>query len=358
MTVAAAGSSMGVVELFSGIDSLYLSGATNASPVALTSDLADIRSRAPGGTTNALLDLGAAVFEVASNGFGKYRYRLDHANGILGVTESEHLPTFRVQIRGSFLHAVGPAAAVRWWNDVLSSVATGVRLTASRLDVCADFHGLDFEPHERENFVCSSGSRDEYTRGGFTGWTWGAPGAMQRARAYDKLADAQNKGLDWVRDLWGSRYQEGRSVWRVEAQCKRQVLLEYGVDTATSAIALAPGIYRSVFTNFLTLRLPGPDTNRSRWPLDERWIDVAEPSFATGVVGIDRVRQGQRAATLRGVLPQLVGNLASAAAALDLGLPDVCGPALIDPVVGYGHSSRKSFEQRRAEKARRMERAS
>jgi hypothetical protein len=160
-------------------------------------------------------------------------------------------------------------------------------------------------PDERDSFLCTSSARDEYTRGGFSGWAWGAPGAIQRARTYDKVTDAKNKSADWVEALWGDRYVRGQQVWRVEAQCKREVLVEYGISSAASAIELAPRVYRSVFSKFLTLRLPTDDSNRSRWPLDLRWVEVAEPSFAFGAIGLDRVRNGRRSGELRKVMPLL-----------------------------------------------------
>ena len=346
-----------IVELFSGIDSLYLSGTVVSPPQALLADLAILRARAQDTGEPNPVDLGPAVFSVGPSGFGKYRFRLDHEFGILGVTDSTFLPTFRIQPRASFLHAMGPIAAIRWWVEVMDAVASKVRVTASRLDVCADFHGLDFRAEERDNFLCPSSSRDEYTRESFSGWVWGSPGAIQRARAYDKVADVRKKGSDWVHGLWGYRYEPGRSVWRIEAQCKREVLREYGVDSAESAVELAPRIYLSVFTKFLTLRIPGPDTNRSRWPLDPRWVAVAEPSFAFGSLGIERVRAGQSEGDLRKLLPLLVGTMASAAASLDVGLEGVCGPALVGSALAYGRVSGKAFEERVAERRTRMGRA-
>jgi hypothetical protein len=117
-------------------------------------------------------------------------------------------------------------------------------------------------------------------------------------------------------------------------------------------------VYRSVFSKFLTLRRPTCDSNRSRWPLDPRWVEAAEPSFAFGAVGLDRVRAGRRSGELRKVMPLFVGTMATAAAALELGLSEVCGPALVDRVIGYGQMTGTSFEQRVAERARRIERAS
>lgn len=346
-----------MVELFSGIDSLYMSGTASELPTALLTDLERFRTEASAVREAIPLDIGPAVFEVASSGFGRHRYRLDHANGVLGVSDSQNLPTFRIQPRASHLHAIGPAAVVAWWTNVLDSVAADVRLTASRLDVCADFHGLDFVPDERDNFLCTSSARDEYTRDSFSGWTWGAPGAILRARIYDKVADVKKKGADWVYGLWGERYDPARSAWRVEVQCLRQVLREYGVDTATSAIERAPAIFHSALSNFLTLRTATGDSNRSRWPIDPRWVAVAEPTFAFGAIGIERVRDGRWSGELRKVLPLLVGTMATAATALGVGLAEVCGPALQPLVLDYGLAMGKSFEDRQTERRLRIERS-
>src|SRR4051794_4390417 len=102
------GTAASVVELFSGIDSLYLSCHAEVSPRALLADLAEHKSRAGESREPVTIDLGPALFEVQAAGFGRYKYRLDHKHGVLGVTDSSQLPTFRVQPRGSSLHGFGP----------------------------------------------------------------------------------------------------------------------------------------------------------------------------------------------------------------------------------------------------------
>jgi len=78
--------------------------------------------------------------------------------------------------------------------------------------------------------------------------------------------------------------------------------------------------------DWLTLRTPTPDSNRSRWPLDPRWQAVRSASLAHGATELRFIRERKRATVLRNLMPALVGYLVAFA--------DVMGTTDIDDTFG------------------------
>src|SRR5690349_18309780 len=85
-----------VRELASGVDALYLSGHCDV-PAALWTHLANRKEQAIDAKCAVPLSLGSAEFALQDHGFGKYAIRLEHAHGIVGVTNSDKLPALRFQ---------------------------------------------------------------------------------------------------------------------------------------------------------------------------------------------------------------------------------------------------------------------
>ncbi len=183
------------VEVASGIDGLYLSGRTNV-PQATLSRLADARIAVETGSEPYDFEFGGQVFDVARHGFGKYRYRMTHPYGVLGVSPSEHLPPIRVQPRAEFLHGVGAMAAVAWFRSVLEAECGAVLLTASRIDLHADWQGWVPGWEDRDRFVCRADALAmRGDRGELTGWEFGRRDTNTLcARIYDKTLEIEHKG--------------------------------------------------------------------------------------------------------------------------------------------------------------------
>src|SRR5206468_1446120 len=132
-------------ELLSGIDTLDLTCKAPA-PKLLLADLATLKDAAADKPREAVtLDLGVAVLRVMPSGMGAWwPFRLEHRFGQLGVGESANRPAWRVSLSAEALHVQGPVAVVAFWQNVIEALSGGpVLLMASRLDVHADFAGLD-----------------------------------------------------------------------------------------------------------------------------------------------------------------------------------------------------------------------
>ena len=302
----------GLTELASGIDALYVSGR-GLVPAALLADLEALRCRAEEASESVLFELGDRRFAVQPRGWGKYRYCLDNEHARFGFTPSTELPSVRVQPRSEFLHAVGAKAALGWVADTLSEYVTGLRLTAARLDLYADWQGWSLQGNDRNRFVVRSRRLDTHEEAeAFTGFEFGRrKTATIAARIYDKRLQVEQKGLDWWRDVWGKRYDGRSQVLRVEFELGRLGLRQFGVESAAQAVATAPALWKSITNDWLTYRVPTSDQTRSRWPIAPEWEQIAAASFAGEAVGLDRIRDGQTRGSLRKLMPLLTGCLAS-----------------------------------------------
>lgn len=305
-------------ELASGIDALYMSGRGEVSG-GLLADLADARRAAEDANEPVPFDLGGCDALVEPRSFGRYRFRLATEHGLIGVTPSSSLPPLRIQPRSEHLHGVGSAASVQWFHDVASGFTRDLRLYASRVDVFSDWHGLALRVEERDHFVGRAKRLDTHEDGGqLTGFEFGRRSTKTIAgRIYDKTVDIQRTGKLWWTDKWGSAYDPSRAVMRVEFEFGRQGLTEYGVDTAADALEHAADLYLTAATDWLSQRVPTLDETRSRWPVSEAWRIVQRPSFAENAVGLQRIREQASAATLRRVLPALIGYVVLVAALTD-----------------------------------------
>ena len=286
------------VEVASGIDGLYLSGRVKA-PTATLSRLAEARSAAESGTEPSFCEIGGQEFDVAPYALGKYRYRLVHRNGVVGVSPSEHLPPIRVQPRAEFLHGLGAKATVAWFrSSSLKPSAGAVLLTASRIDLHADWQGWVPGWEDRDRFVCRADALAmRGDRGELTGWEFGRRDTNTLcARIYDKTLEIERKGNDYWLDIWGQRYRPELPVIRVEFEIGRTGIREFGINTPEEAIDGAGGLWMASTHDWLTYRTPTSDHTRSRWPIAEEWRCVQRATIAQGAQGLERMREGQRLA--------------------------------------------------------------
>lgn len=303
-------------ELCSGVDAMYLSGRAELSPL-LFEVLEERRQAAEEADEPQPLSLAGEGFFVEPRSFGKYRYRLTHPGGLVGVTASEHLPALRVQPRAEYLHGAGPLATLGFFDQVGEFIAGGpVRWGLSRLDLFCDVQGWSLVGDDRHRFVCRADRRDLHELGeAFGGFEFGRRTTKTVcARIYDKTRQVDEKGLDWWPPIWGSGFDPAEAVLRIEAEVGRQGLVEYGVDSPTDGLEAASSIWANVTEQWLTYRTPAADETRSRWPIAPEWQAIQSASLRSDAIGIDRVRALRRKGEIRKLLPTLVGYSAGVGA--------------------------------------------
>ncbi len=94
-----------------------------------------------------------------------------------------------------------------------------------------------------------------------------------RLRIYDKVAEiAQESGKIWFYDLWGVR----TNVWRIEWQVRKPLLRRFEIQTFADFFAHQGDVARYLANEHDSLRVPGADTNRSRWAIDPLWVDLQQ----------------------------------------------------------------------------------
>jgi len=306
-----------VVEVASGVDALYLSGRSELSR-ALVGDLDDARRWAEQDGRPFPYWLGGEGWQVAPSGFGKYRFRLDHGNGVVGLTTSKQLPTIRVQPRAEFLHAVGPDAACEWFTSRLEDALGSVVWMTSRLDLFCDVQGWKLDASDLDRFVTRASTTGTFhVDGAHTGFTLGKRGGPMYGRVYDKTREIKEASY-WL-DLWmrSAEYQPGQQVWRVEIEVGREALKETGRSSPADALANLGGLWAYAVDDWLTFRDRAADVNRSRWPIAAPWQVVQGAALRGDALGIERVAAAVGTASLKNLLPGLTGYLAAVGALMD-----------------------------------------
>ncbi len=310
--VEGSGTSGRLVELASGVDAVYLSGRASL-PTELLERLGRSRELAESGECSVPFDLGGCGFMLRPYGLGRYRFRLDHPNGVVGITPSRNLPAIRVQPRAELIHGEGPVATVLFFADLLENAVGPLLLSVSRLDLHADFQGWELSGDDRHRFVCRGRERDTYEEGeDFTGFVFGkrATGTIS-ARVYDKTIEVNKKGSDYWPEIWGASFDPARPVLRVEFEIGRAALREYGVEGPDEVLAVPGAIWANLTDEWLTYRLPIADSTKSRWPIASEWRVVQRASIRQNEIGLERTTEGKRVGDLRRQMPRLVGELTS-----------------------------------------------
>lgn len=305
-----------LTELASGVDSFYVSGSC-ALPAALIEDLSVRRNEAREIGGSVPIAFGTEVFQVGARGLLRYAFRLDHPHGVVGITTSSSLPALRVQPRAGFIHGVGVEAAIAWFSETLEMVVGGpVAWAASRVDLFHDSHGWTLDAEHRHRFVCRAKQLVTYEgEVGLTGFRFGAGSAADvSARIYDKTEESRAKGSDWWPNKWGDAYRPGERVLRVEFQVGRGLIRQVGLHTPEQVLAELPRLWAYLSEEWLSFREESHDETRSRWPIAPEWRSVQTASLRGDAIGLDRVYAGQRAGSLRQLLPSLRGYMASAGA--------------------------------------------
>lgn len=342
-------------ELASGVDALYLSGHGYLSKGFLAR-LEEERLFADRASVPVPFELGSLTLGLCPHGWGKYRYCLDHETGRVGFTASRRLPAVRIQPRAEFLHAVGPEETVRHFADLVRPFVEGLVLRVARLDLFVDVEGMKLCAQDRNAFVCRGDGCTTYENANVvTGFTFGSRRTQRiSARLYDKTAEMALKGTDWWELVWGDRHTPGAQVWRIELEIGRGALSDLDLFLPGAVLGAVPSLWAYCTGEWLTLRSPTADSNRSRWPVDPRWQAVRSASLAHGASELRFIRERKRATSLASLMPALVGYLVAFAALM--GTTDVASTlealriSVADDEIVRRMSFAERVQRRRAER--------
>ena len=215
-------------------------------------------------------------------------YPLVLTNRDLHIQMGEYnVPSFFVRFSSEALWREGAWTLHNRFMDWV--IAAGLRAYKaeglSRVDWAFDYQlpEIDFD---EDSFVSMS-AKDAHHREDRKAQTFMFGKGDVVLRVYDKIAEIlQQSDKVWLFQLWGGVTED---VWRVEWQARKELLRRFGIRTFTDLRDLQGDALRYLATEHDTLRLPGEDTNRSRWPLHPLWIDLQARIDAMECQGVERV---------------------------------------------------------------------
>ncbi|MDR7085754.1 hypothetical protein J2X11_000593 [Aeromicrobium panaciterrae] len=303
-------------ELASGVDALYLTGR-GVLTSALVEDLERARTLASVNRDPVPLTLGNEQFLVGWGPLNKHRFRLEHRHAMVGMTYSDNLPTVFVQPHAEFIHAVGIEAVVKWCRETFAAILGHIDWQVSRMDLFVDVQGWSLVAEDRRDFVSRAKARRTWEDDeDLTGLGWGAGNAIL-ARIYDKTLESLQKGTDWWPSVWGDAYKPGDRVVRVEFQLRRDALRDFGLSDPDDVLRNRRTLWKYLTGEWLSLREPSGDSNRSRRPVSDDWRRIQDAQLAGAPIGDELVRIGSREGSLRILLPALIGYATAAGAHFD-----------------------------------------
>lgn len=209
------------------------------------------------------------------------------------------------------------------------------QIQPSRVDLCVDFlipGGLstDFLSSHR---VSHSRATRHYENGdSLESFYVGSPKSQILARIYDKGVEIEKSKKPWFKQLW--HRDSGENVWRVEFQMRRPALKAFRIDDVDTLRERLAGIWQTLTTRWLSLRLSGSQT--ARRALHPWWQDVQACAKHFGEpIAVDRLAL-EPSDSAEWHEKHISGCLSSYAAIKDLGsLPeavDVIAQRLLDQV--------------------------
>lgn len=300
----------------SGVDALYLSGGASL-PSGLFEVLEERRAEAEAARASVPLVVAGEEFGVAPRSMGMYRFMLEHRHGVIGVSPRSKIPPLRVQPRSEFLHAVGPATVLAFFDRIGEYLAAGpVVWGLNRIDLFCDVQGWHLTGNDRDRFVSRAEDTNTYEKSRvFTGHNLGRRTSKTvLARIYDKTVQVAKERLDWWPEVWGHEFDPFEPVIRVELEINRRALKEFGIKTPQDGLDQAGGMWAGLTTDWVSYRLRTADQTRSRWPVAPEWKVIQNAALRGNAIGLKRVRAGRHKGDLRSVLPGAIGYLASVAA--------------------------------------------
>ncbi|MBI4282256.1 MAG: hypothetical protein HY672_02045 [Chloroflexi bacterium] len=271
-----------------------------------------------------------STFGVYPRGIHGYEWVLVNSDVAVAMARKAQggtvFPEVYITYRSEFLWRVGYVAAAKEFGSWLATWAEVVGVRVSRMDVCVDLAmpmpklDVAVEVVSRARKKASHfqmKSAGEYITGGHvTGHEFGSNHLV--GRIYDKTLEIKVSHKGWFRDVWESHGWDGKgTVVRVELQLRRQVLKEFGVNTLEELRERMGDLWRYCTQDWLTVCVPGADSNHARWGIRDYWTVVQDVGKDLGeMYGVLRLRQKRvqydaLGAQAKGVLATMVATMAT-----------------------------------------------
>ena len=335
------------VELASGVDALYASSRPVIS-ADFYKDLVLLKEQSNSDDSSlSHIYMGDEQYQVGSSAWGKYPVFLEHEFGRIGFTQSASFPGIRLQIRSKFLHSMGAENALLWFSNRLEDMGILTYWTLSRLDLYTDLQGWNPRAADKPNFLTRATDINYYEQNdSFSGFVFGTrKSGTVLCRIYNKTLELQKKTNGWTPLIWGDRVNHDIPVWRVEFETGTKFLNQVGIQSALDGLSKRSSLWAHFTEEWLTLRIPTSDSNKSRWPISEPWQFIQNSSLRGSAVPINRIREAQSGASLDALLSPFKGYLTSIGARLGATTLDEAFEVSKDFVRKNERRSKQSIEE-------------
>ncbi len=273
--------------LISGLDSLYVGYFLDMATGALDWDeLAYRKERIGQSRKDAFSEVTLGSETFALRPFGRHPYRYILTNRAFTIGLGEHIqPGCYVQFSSEALWSIGLDRLVVRFDDWRRSMRFQPirREKVSRADWAFDYDYPEIE-FRVEQFV-SRATKDNIWRENTVLQSFQFGKGDVVVRVYDKAAEIEQKsGKAWFHPLWGRK----AGVLRIEFQVRGDRLHAAGIDTLEDLKHFQGDLLRELAQGHTTLRRPGADHNRSRWPLHRLWRALRDDIAALPQSGLIR----------------------------------------------------------------------
>lgn len=286
------------------------------------------------------ITLGGQEFFVSEQGVRRYRWLVRNEHFVLMLRAGGAGATMVAKISAWGLAEKGVEAL---WEELLA-VTEGLGLTPlnlSRLDLAVDFQGWSPTFEEMRNVRSRSTYRPVIPNvDNPETFYFGKDPKM--LRVYNKTVQIQAKGKLWWQTVWRSTglWDETSDVWRAELELRSEVLKELSCRSMAVALPRLASVY-SWGLSETSLGCPNDDSNRARWPEDERWTMLRE-SFGMPEP-LSRVRPFSKLLDHGKASARYVGVMTSLGASLGISDYDELARILYDGGLGYLDLQGKDF---------------
>ncbi len=276
-------------EIYNSIDSLYISFRGNLKEgIRETLEQRKMFAQSDDEKEQALayLIIDEHSLEVMDKGKGRYAFVLVDGWYHIQVSssKSKNLHTVYAQISSDLLHNYGSYQALNQLRGLVKELLIDIEEeTVSRADIFVDFvTDANLESIGKRSWVTRANNAHSYWSGNsFTGWSIGQGGVIS-ARLYDKTVEIEKSGKDYFKYIWANKggWQEGRRVWRLEFQLRREFLGEMSIKNFAGFIESSNDVWRYCTHDWLRLAVNGNTKNRARFESHWVWDDLP-PKFWT-----------------------------------------------------------------------------
>ncbi|MDP2210916.1 MAG: hypothetical protein Q8J63_04170 [Candidatus Aquicultor sp.] len=220
---------------------------------------------------------GSHRFHVLSHGAGFFQYLLNGVHFDLKICVSEKMSMIGVRVKSISIYELGIHKVLEELAGVVADLRgdpSERRATVKRLDICVDFQGWEPKLSDLKHFVCKAKKRGVYLEPDEPNYFRFGKNEMV-VRLYNKGEEIRHSNKLWMIDVWkqNPHFNPEKPIWRLEVQLRRQALKNLNVDYTSEALEQLSGIW--VYgLEWLELKKPTKNKQKSRWPTDPRWVDL------------------------------------------------------------------------------------